>query len=118
MCATWRSLTAAASAAMIRRPASRATAAASSRTTISAPPNGRSTPASSATEQPHRADERLLEGAVKAWPLERLRDEGRLIERFEAARAARDGRAVPVGGGEQVIGLARDPGAHLEQIGR
>src|SRR5689334_17066744 len=106
---------AAASAARTRRAASRASAAPSSTTTTCAPPSAwaggcSAVPGvtSATAQQPHRANERLLEGSVEAGPLERLRDERRLIEWLEPAGAPRDRSAVPVSRCEQVVRLARD----------
>ena len=64
--------------------------------------------ASSTQTNLHGAHQRPLEDPVDARPLERLGDERRLVERLELAGAARDLGAVPVGGGQQVVCLARD----------
>src|SRR4051794_26815022 len=96
----------------MRRVASAATAASSSTTTTCAPSTRNSWTDASATDQPHRTDQRVLEDPVEPRRIERLGDERRLIERLETARAARHLRTVPVGRGEQVIGLAGDPCAH------
>src|SRR3954453_805357 len=106
MCATPRSARAWPSAATVRRADSRATACASSTTTTCAPRL-----LSSATDEPYGAGEGVLEDAVEAGRVERLGDERCLIERLELARPARNLRAVPIGGGKQVVLLSSDPGA-------
>src|SRR3954447_21050819 len=111
MCACPRSATAWASATTMRRADSRATSFSSLTMTSCAPPKRSWATGSSATDEPHGADESALEYAVEAGRVERLGDERRLVEWLEAGGAARDLRAVPIGGREKVVLLARDPGA-------
>ena len=59
-------------------------------------------------DERRRLLQRLSEDALVAGPVERLREVERLVEGLEPARATHDRRAVPVGGRQQVVGLARD----------
>src|SRR3954451_10416100 len=106
MCANPRCWTASPRVATTRRADSRATSPSSLTTTSCAPPKR-----SSATDQPHRADEGAFEDAIKTGRIERFGDERRLIEWLEAARATRYLRAVPVGCCQQVVLLPRYPSA-------
>ena len=47
---------------------------------------------------------------MRSWlgAVERLGEVGHLVEALELARAARHGRAIPVGRGEEVVRLTRD----------
>src|SRR5688572_10813717 len=93
-------------ASTTRPAASLATADSSARTTTSVPAT--LTTRTSTRDEADGADQGRLENAVHTGSLQRFGDERRLVEWLELPSPARDLGAVPVRGGQQVIGLPGD----------